>query len=233
MLNLCLQDVARQIELLRDAIDVVREIVGLIKYSPKCTHLFNEKLQSDGPKCGIKSLCPTCWTVRTEAMDAVIKQYSVLMETMEDVHHTTRDEYGLKAAGVLAALEKFEIFFGLNLGHLLFGAAEETSKALQAKDMSVREAVTAVSVTRSFYQQQRSDEACDEFYVRVVAQASDLEIGEPNYRDIVNLRRGLVVVILISLMSHRCINTIQIVTYLSKSCWIGLSKRSSCSQFLL
>ena len=33
-LNLCLQDVARQVELLRDAIDVVREIVGLIKYSP-------------------------------------------------------------------------------------------------------------------------------------------------------------------------------------------------------
>jgi len=73
----------------------------------------------------------------------VIKQYSVLMETMEEVHCTTRDEYGLKAAGVLAALEKFEIFFGLKLGHL-FGAAEETSKALQAKDTSVKEAVTAV-----------------------------------------------------------------------------------------
>ena len=83
-------------------------------------------------------------------MEAVIKQYSVLMETMEEVHRTTRDEYGLKAAGVLAVLEKFEIFFGLRLGHLLFGAAEETSKALQAKDTSVKEAVTAVSVTRAF-----------------------------------------------------------------------------------
>ena len=85
----------------------MREIVGLIEYSPKRAHLFNEKLlQGDGPKCGIKPLCPTHWTVRTEAMDAVIKQYSVLMETIE-VHHTTQDEYGLKAAGVLAALEKF------------------------------------------------------------------------------------------------------------------------------
>ena len=67
-LNLCLQDVARQVELLRDAMDVVREIVGLINFSPKCTHLFNEKLlQSDGPRCGIKPLCPTRSTVRTEA----------------------------------------------------------------------------------------------------------------------------------------------------------------------
>ena len=48
-------------------------------------------------------------------MEAVIKQYSVLMETMEEVHCTTGDEYGPKAAGVLAALEKFEILFGLKL----------------------------------------------------------------------------------------------------------------------
>jgi len=67
----------------------------------------------------------------------------------------------------------------LKLGHLLFGAAEETSKALQGKDTSVKEAVTAVSVTRAFYQRQRSDEAFDEFYERVVTQAKDLEIGEP------------------------------------------------------
>ena len=66
------------------------------------------------------------------------------------------------------------------MGHLLFGAAEETSKALQAKDTSVKEAVTAVSVTRAFYQRQRSDKAFDEFYERVVTQAKDLEIGEPN-----------------------------------------------------
>ena len=79
-LNLCRQDVARQVELLRDAMDVVREIVGSINYSPKRTHLFNEKLfQSDGPRCGIKPLFPTCWMIRTEAMDAIIKQYSVLM----------------------------------------------------------------------------------------------------------------------------------------------------------
>ena len=80
-------------------------------------------MQSDSPECGIKSLCPTCWTVRTEAMDSVI----VLMETMEEVHHTTRDKYGLKAAGVLAALEKF--------GSSAFWCS---------KDMSVREAVIAV-----------------------------------------------------------------------------------------
>lgn len=93
----------------------------------------------------------------TEVINAVIKQYAVIMETMEEVHQTTHDDYGLKAAEVLAALEKFEMFFSLKLGHLLFSAAEETSKVLQAKDPSVLEDVSAVSVTRAFYQQQRQD----------------------------------------------------------------------------
>jgi len=45
---------------------------------------------------------------------------------MHEVNETTRDEYGLKAGGILAALENFSTLFGLRLGHLLFAAAEET-----------------------------------------------------------------------------------------------------------
>ena len=43
-LNLCLQDASRKILLLRDAIDLVREIAKLINFSPKRKYLFNEKL---------------------------------------------------------------------------------------------------------------------------------------------------------------------------------------------
>ena len=169
-LNLCLQDTGRQNHLLRDGMDIVREIVKLINYSPKCKHLFSEKLlQSDGPKCGIKPLCPIRWTVRTEAIDAVIKQYTVIMETMEYVHNTTHDEYGLKAGGVLAALEKFEMLFGLKLGHLLFSASEE--EVLQAKDTSLQEAKAAVNVTQAFYRRQRQEDVFDKFYQNTVALA--------------------------------------------------------------
>ena len=117
----------------------MREIVGLINRCPKRTHLFNEKLiQSEGAKCGIKPFCPTRWTVRTEAMDTVIKQYSVIMDTME-VNQTTHDEYGPKAAGVLAALEKFEMLFGLKLGHLLFSASEQQGYYKQKTELSKKQ----------------------------------------------------------------------------------------------
>ena len=71
-LNLCLQDAGRNIKLLRDAIDIVREIAQLINYSPKRKHLFSEKLL-DSETPGIKPVCPTRWTARTSAIEAVIR----------------------------------------------------------------------------------------------------------------------------------------------------------------
>ena len=108
-LNLCLQDVGRQIPALRDALDIVREIGKLIKYSPERSHLWSQKLaEADSDSIvAVKSLCTTRWTARTSAIDAVLKDYPILMETMSEVNATTRDEYGLKADGILAALEKF------------------------------------------------------------------------------------------------------------------------------
>ena len=133
-LNLCLQDAGRQIPLLRDALDTVREIGKFIKFSPKRSHLFNQKLvEADSDSVvTIKSLCVTRWTARTSAIEAVLKDYPILMETMSEINSTTHDKYGLKAGGILASLEKFSTLFGMKLGHILFATAEEVSKSLQA-----------------------------------------------------------------------------------------------------
>ena len=71
------------------------------------------------------------------------------------------------------------MFLGLQLGHVLFGAAENTSIVLQRKYISVQEAFSAVNVTRSFYQRQRQDDAFNKFYESVVKNAQALQIGEP------------------------------------------------------
>ena len=157
---------------------VATQIVKLIHFSPKRKHLFSE---NEGASQGvnIKPLCPTRWTVRTGAIDAILKDYAVLMDTMEEVYRTTHDEHGLKANGVLAALEKFQTLFGLKLGHLLFRPAEEVSKTLQGKDTSIQEAVSAVNLGKRFYQRQREVEEFDRFYDSVVEEAKELKIGEP------------------------------------------------------
>ena len=159
-LNLCLQDASRKILLLRDAIDLVREIAKLINLSPKRKYLFNEKLLQceDREVNGIRPLCPTRWTVRTGAIDVVVKSYATILDTLEEIYQTTHDEYGVKAAGLLSTLDKFETYFGLKLSHLLFAAAEEVSKVLQTKNLSVQEAVSSVNVIKRYYKQIRKDE---------------------------------------------------------------------------
>jgi hypothetical protein len=74
-LNLCLQDAGRKIISLRDALDTVREIGKLIKFSPKRSHLFNQKLceAESESVVTVKSLSATRWTARTSAFEAVLK----------------------------------------------------------------------------------------------------------------------------------------------------------------
>ena len=179
-LNLCLQGVSRNIVVIRDAMDLVREIVKLINFSPKRKTLFSSKLtENDQTGSTIKPLCPTRWTVRAASMRSVLEQYSVIMDTMQEVNETTRDEYGLKAGGVLAAMEKFSTLFGLRLGHLLFGAAEETSIALQAKDISLQEVLSSVHITEAFFKRQRTEDAFNIFYAATEELADKLEISQP------------------------------------------------------
>ena len=70
--------------------------------------------------------------MRIASMNSVVKNYSVVIDTMEEVYHRTHGDYGLRANGILSALEKFKIYIGIKLVLHLFGPAEETSKVQQA-----------------------------------------------------------------------------------------------------
>ena len=101
------------------------------------------------------------------------------MDTLEEIHQTTHDEYRLKAAGILASLEKFSTMFGLKLGYLIFGASKTLSKSLQGKDTTLQEALSAVSLATAFYKGQRTDEAFCLFYGGVVNFANTIKINGP------------------------------------------------------
>ena len=70
------------------------------------------------------------------------------METMEEIHATTHDEYGLKAGGYLQSLEKLDTLFGFKLAHTLFYAAEQVSFALQKKNITMQDALSAVDAVK-------------------------------------------------------------------------------------
>ena len=134
-LNLCLQDVGRNIVCIRDALETVKEISKLIQFSPKRLHLFSSTLHQSGEGVvSLKKLFSTRWTARTAAIDAILKDYSVLLVVLEEMYTTTHGEYGMKASGLLHLLEKFNTLFGLKLSYLL---AEQLSLSLQKKNIAI------------------------------------------------------------------------------------------------
>ena len=72
-------------------------------------------------------MCPTRWTVRTGAIKAVLDNYVLLQEILEDANHTARDQNGITAGGVATLMEQFSTYFGFRLSHHLFATAEITS----------------------------------------------------------------------------------------------------------
>ena len=122
-LNLCVQEVAKKCELLRNCMEFILQLDKLIKLSPKRLNLFETTRKeitfaSDGKSqlsCpALRTLCPTRWTVRHSAIDSIIKNYQAVMAVLEVVEQG-HDDHAAKAKGLLTKMESFEVFFSLKL----------------------------------------------------------------------------------------------------------------------
>ena len=49
--------------------------------------------------------------MRNGAIDAILKNYEVLCKTLNEISEGGRDEYALKANGLLHTMEKFSTYF--------------------------------------------------------------------------------------------------------------------------
>jgi len=68
-LNLACGDTIKQCSLIKDTLDTTHELIKLLKKSPRrdsCFETLKTEMAPDTP--GIRTLCPTRWTVRTEAL---------------------------------------------------------------------------------------------------------------------------------------------------------------------
>ena len=144
-------------------------MASLIRASPKRLALFQKlkhELAVGTP--GLKPFCPTRWTVRTGALDAVI------CTELEQIGRECYGEPSRKASGLLALMEKFTTFFGLKLSHLVFSATEQLSRTPQNSDINAQEATMAASAAARFLHRQRLESSFEYFYHLTVEEAKDL-----------------------------------------------------------
>ena len=184
-LNLCLQETAKKCQPIRTALENTMELCKLIRYSPKRTNLLQEcKQELSIGGTGLRPLCPTRWTVRTGAINAVIKNYPAILQALQITVDTSYDDYGRRANGLLAQLQRFDTYFGLKLSYLVFSGTEQTSINLQSKNTSVQDALSCAEVARSYTNRLRCDCSFEEFYAVVVKEAQQCteEPTLPRYR---------------------------------------------------
>ena len=73
-LNLAVADTVKQSKVMRNALETTYEIRKLIIYSPKREAIL-KKIKTnllDAPTVGIRTLCPTRWTVRADALGSIL-----------------------------------------------------------------------------------------------------------------------------------------------------------------
>ena len=124
-LSLSVKDTTKNCKLLSDTMDKAKEIVSLIKFSPKGENLLEEiKETLEGPESeakGIPGLCPTRSTARANCFQRILDNYAALLQewTISLDEKLQSDIHG-RIIGCQAQMNTFDFFSGLNLGQRLF-----------------------------------------------------------------------------------------------------------------
>ncbi|KAI6658762.1 hypothetical protein LOD99_15087 [Oopsacas minuta] len=164
-----------------DTLSTVYEITKLIKKSPKRDAIFS-KLKDEISECspGIRILCPTRWTVRAEAFSSISENYHVLQLTWNVAKDATKDtELKTRIGGVAAHMEKFEFFFGVELGRKILNMTDNLSRSLQTKTISAHEGQTLVKITLSTLLKMRTEINFNLFWMYVECRRSSIEVSSP------------------------------------------------------
>ncbi len=85
-------------------------------------------------------MCPTRWTVRAEALASVAENYTALLLTWDAAKEATKDpEMKARIVGVAAQMEKFDFYFGVQLGRKVLNMVDNLSRSLQGTRLSACE----------------------------------------------------------------------------------------------
>ena len=120
--NLAAGDSTKACTTLKNALDITLEITKLVKLSQRRDTIFlrlKKQLQCNAP--GIRILCPTRWTVPADSLKSVLDNFVVLRELWQEALEIVFDsEMRAKISGVALLMERFDFFFGMCLGEVLF-----------------------------------------------------------------------------------------------------------------
>ena len=168
-LSLTVKDTTKNCKLLSHTIDTTKEIVSLIKFSPKRENLLGEikeNLKGPGSEAkGILGLCPTRWTICARCFQRIQDNYAALLQEWT----ISRDEklqsdIRKRIIGCQVQMNTFDFFFGLKLGQRLFSHTDNLLRTLQQSEVSALSGKRVACVTQDALEKVRNGTSFRSFY---------------------------------------------------------------------
>ena len=93
--------------------------------------------KGEGPALSIRPLCPTRWTVRSPAIRAVLRQYGMVLSTLDEVA-ASHSESASRAEGLRVWLQQGNVILGLLLALVVISELEVLNTSLLKKTQTMR-----------------------------------------------------------------------------------------------
>ena len=185
-LNLAVGGTLKQSKICCDAMEVAFEVTKLINFSPKRNAAFDKikALEAEDDLIsgvGIRSFCPTRWTVRGESVCSILENYNVLNVLWDEcLEGSLVPEVKSRIIGVKAQMSGFKLLFGLHLSERILKITDNLSKTLQQESLSAAEAQAIASKTIKTLKDIRSDDKFKLFWAHVECLLKCTNTEEPS-----------------------------------------------------
>ena len=180
-LNLAVSDTVRRCQLIQGCLDTSFEVVKLIKFSPKREAMLRsikEQVSSDCP--GVRTLCPTRWTVRADSLASILANYGSIQHLWESSAAVANNtEMRSRILCVKSQMTTFKYFFGLVLSEVVLRHTDKLSQTLQKEELSSVEGHSIAMLTVQTLQRMRSDEDFKLFWKAVNKKRGSLSVDDP------------------------------------------------------
>jgi hypothetical protein len=189
-LSLGVKSAVKDCKLISDTMSTAKELVTLIKYSPKRETILgrvkdNIEQDDEGSEeemaAGILKLCPTRWTVTAACYERILANYASLLKAWEvSLEGQLEPDVRARILGCDAQMKTFNFFFGLHLSKRLFAHTDNLSKTLQSSSMSAAAGHHLANLMVKTLESIRNEESFDGFYDVVLIKVKQYPaVAEP------------------------------------------------------
>ncbi|CAM4278148.1 unnamed protein product [Leuciscus chuanchicus] len=113
--------------------------------------------EGEGPALSIRPLCPTRWTVRSPAIRAVLSQYGMVLNALDEMAASNSGSAS-RAEGLRVRLQQGNVVLGLLLALDVISELEVLNASLQKNTQTVEGMLSAVSLVQESLKSKRNTE---------------------------------------------------------------------------